>query len=87
MELQHCEYNYIPNVLTDFKEILAVEALVVPRPFLVIHGKEDPVLPIKGVQKAVEDLRKYYDLSKEIRLWRRVCIKTGIIFTVGRSNS
>lgn len=59
--LRHCECNYIPGLLRQ-AEMYDVAALIAPRPFLAVHGVDDPIYPISGTRLAYERLKEVYGL-------------------------
>jgi len=64
MEISHCECNYIPGVLSHFKEQWEIAALASPKPLLIVHGAHDRLFPVSSVRRAVSELRRYYRLSR-----------------------
>lgn len=61
--LYHCECNYVPGILS-LGELWDVAGLVAPRPFLAIHGQEDPIFPIEATRRAFERLQEIYDAAE-----------------------
>lgn len=59
MSIYHCADNYVPNLLR-YAEMPDVMGLFAPKPVVLVAGKEDPIFPIKGVQKAFRHLKKIY---------------------------
>ena len=59
MSIYHCADNYIPGLLkyADMPDIMGIFA---PKPVVVVAGKNDPIFPIKGVQKAFKKLSAIY---------------------------
>jgi len=58
----HCECNYIPGILS-LGEMWDVAGLVAPRPFLAVHGQDDPIFPIEATRHAFEQLQAIYDAA------------------------
>lgn len=59
--LRHCECNYIPGLMR-YGEMYDVAALIAPRPFMAVHGVDDPIYPIAGTRYAYDRLREAYRL-------------------------
>ncbi len=49
--IHHCADNYVPGVLT-LAELPDIVGLVAPRPIVLVAGKDDPIFPLAGVQRA-----------------------------------
>lgn len=60
MAMHHCTCNYIPNAYQWF-EMQDLSALIAPREFVAVAGKEDPIFPIEGVRTAFETVKKIYE--------------------------
>jgi len=59
MKLPHCSCGYIPCVLKFFgMEDLA--ALIVPRYLIIVSGKNDEIIPIRGVRKGYRTVKRIY---------------------------
>ena len=61
LSVKHCIDNYIPGIL-NYAEMYDIAALIAPRPLLIECGINDPIFPIHGVEKALERLKKAYEL-------------------------
>lgn len=59
MGIRHCIDNYVPGVL-DFAELPELIGLLAPRPLFIASGRQDPIFPIYGVEKAVAYLERVY---------------------------
>ena len=59
MEVVHCACNFIPRAYEYF-EMEDLACLIVPRKFLPIAGKDDPIFPIDGVKKSFETVKEIY---------------------------
>lgn len=57
--LHHCECNYNPGMLRH-AEMYDVAGLIAPRPFLAVHGKDDPIYPIEAAQNSHARLKEIY---------------------------
>ncbi len=62
LELSHCECNYIPKLLQNFKEIWEVGALIAPRPLMIVHGRRDKIFPARYATESFKKLKSYYRL-------------------------
>jgi hypothetical protein len=62
LAMQHCECNYLPNLLT-LSEIGEIAALIAPRRLGIVHGREDPIFPIAGLAEPYAILQKAYALA------------------------
>ncbi|RLE77438.1 MAG: acetylxylan esterase [Thermoprotei archaeon] len=61
LSIQHCIDNYVPGILR-YCEMYDVAALVAPRPMLVEHGTRDKIFPVEATRRAVERVRRAYEL-------------------------
>lgn len=59
VRVDHCCDNYLPGALKLF-EMPDLAALVAPRPFVVVSGREDPIFPREGVFEAMATARRIY---------------------------
>ena len=59
MSIYHCADNYIPGLL-KYAEMADVLGLFAPKPVVVVAGKDDPIFPIAGVERAFADLQRIY---------------------------
>jgi dienelactone hydrolase len=57
--IDHCEDNYIPGILRFF-EMGDLAGLIVPRPLVVVAGRQDPIFPIEGVEETFDTIRRIY---------------------------
>lgn len=55
----HCECNYIPNLLRHF-ECADIVLLAAPRPVVVVASADDAAFPVDGVHDAYERIRSGY---------------------------
>jgi dienelactone hydrolase len=55
----HCPDNYIPGIMR-YCEMGDVLGLFSPRPVVVIGGREDPIFPFAGFERAATQLRRIY---------------------------
>jgi dienelactone hydrolase len=60
-EIHHCICNCVPHVM-EWGEMSDIGALIAPRPFLVIAGKNDAIFPIEATRKAYARLSDTYAL-------------------------
>jgi len=60
--IDHCVDNYIPGVLKYF-EMGDLAGLIAPRSLVVVAGKDDPVFPIAGVDKAFSVAKNLYRIA------------------------
>ena len=59
LAIRHCACNYVPG-LSRRAEMYDVAALIAPRPFLAVSGRQDPIFPIQATQYAYERLKEAY---------------------------
>jgi len=59
MSVHHCIDNYIPGILS-YAELSDIIGLIAPRPLFIESGREDPIFPIEGVEKAYRRVKKIY---------------------------
>ena len=57
--MEHCECNYVPGIRRFF-EMGDMAGLITPRRLVVVCGVEDPIFPLKGVEKTFEIIRETY---------------------------
>jgi predicted esterase len=50
-----------PDPASRFPSQTELAALICPRPLMVQHGTEDPVVPVKGTRRAVDVTRALYE--------------------------
>jgi len=60
--MNHCACNFIPNIRNYF-DMGDMAGMIVPRPLVIVAGKDDGAFPLEGVQKAYETARKMYDAA------------------------
>ncbi len=60
--IDHCPCNQVPGLL-ELGEMADVAGLIAPRPFLAIHGKDDPIFPIEPTRRSFENLQKIYSAA------------------------
>lgn len=64
MAIEHCECNYIPNILR-YAEMYDICGLIAPRPLLIEAGKDDPIFPFHAARFAFNKVREVYRLLGE----------------------
>ncbi|MBR5868183.1 MAG: hypothetical protein IKZ21_01950 [Clostridia bacterium] len=57
--MPHCLCNHIPSIRKYF-EMGDLAGLIAPRKLVVAAGKEDPIFPIQGVEKAFATIQSIY---------------------------
>ena len=57
--MHHCVCNYIPGIV-QYMDMGDLSAAIAPRKLLVVAGKDDPIFPKDGVEKAYETIKKVY---------------------------
>lgn len=57
--MSHCLCNHIPSIRKYF-EMGDLAGLIVPRKLVIAAGKEDPIFPVKGTEKAFEKVKLIY---------------------------
>ncbi|MDR1566965.1 MAG: alpha/beta hydrolase family protein [Treponema sp.] len=57
--MYHCTCNFIPNIRLFF-DMGDLAGLVAPRPMVIVSGRDDPIFPLPGVQKAYKEARRMY---------------------------
>ena len=58
-EQHHCFCNYVPNIMKYF-DMGDIAALVAPRPFIAINGKDDYSFPLDSAKKQIEIAARVY---------------------------
>lgn len=58
----HCTCNFIPHAALYF-DMGDLTALIAPRKFILVHGKEDVIFPDEGVRETFELTKKMYKLA------------------------
>ena len=61
LSLYHCTDNYVPG-LGVWAEDPDIACLIAPRAQLVQTGKQDPIFPFEAAKRAVEKIRRAYQL-------------------------
>jgi len=56
-----CGSQVLPGMLTELTHV-QLGALVAPRPLLVETGTEDPIFPVSGARRAMDELRLVYEV-------------------------
>ena len=59
MAMYHCPCNFVPNIRKYF-DMGDLGGLIVPRPMVVVCGKDDPIFPLHGVKKSFDVIKKAY---------------------------
>lgn len=54
-----CDCNVVPGIYR-FGEAWDVAGLIAPRPFLAVHGREDPLFPLPEVERTVAGTRRVF---------------------------
>lgn len=62
MTIRHCMCNTIPHIL-NYADMGDIAGLIAPRPLLLEAGRDDPIFPIAGFERAYETLRPIYEAS------------------------
>ena len=57
--MYHCVCNYIPNAAKYF-DMGDLSALIAPRPFIIVCGKNDNIFPLEGVKETYETVQRIY---------------------------
>jgi dienelactone hydrolase len=57
--MHHCACNFIPHIRLFF-DMGDLAGLIAPRPLVIVSGREDPIFPQPGVQKAYKEARRMY---------------------------
>jgi hypothetical protein len=57
--MRHCACNYVPNIRLFF-DTGDMAGLIAPRPMVIVSGREDPIFPQIGVQKAFKEAQRLY---------------------------
>ncbi len=63
IDISHCGCNYIPGIARYF-DMSDLAGLIVPRPLIIIAGKDDRIFPIEGVKKTYEAAKALYAAGK-----------------------
>ena len=58
--MHHCACNFVPNIRLYF-DMGDMAGLIAPRPLVIVSGKDDPIFPQRGVQKAYVEARRVYE--------------------------
>ncbi|MBI4064496.1 MAG: dienelactone hydrolase family protein [Elusimicrobia bacterium] len=61
--------NYVPSVLKNFTDKVAIAALIYPRPFLIEHGTNDEVRPFERADHDAHYLIEIYGSKAPSRLY------------------
>ena len=61
LAMEHCECNYVPGILT-LAEMGEIAALIAPRPFCAINGKNDDIFPVESALVEFETVFRAYSL-------------------------
>lgn len=59
LAMEHCECNYVPGIL-PLAEMGDLAALLAPRPFCALNGKNDPIFPVSAAIEQFETVRSAY---------------------------
>jgi len=59
LSIDHCECNYVPGML-EAGEMGDLAALLAPRPFCAVNGREDPLFPAAAAAREFETVRRAY---------------------------
>ena len=57
--MSHCQCNFIPGI-AKYMDMGDMAAAIAPRKLIVIHGKDDPIFPEKGVRAAFDTIERIY---------------------------
>jgi len=61
LAMEHCECNYVPGIL-ELAEMGDIAALIAPRPFCAVNGKQDDIFPVAFARKQFKIVRQAYEL-------------------------
>jgi dienelactone hydrolase len=61
--MHHCACNFVPRIRLFF-DMGDMAGLIAPRPMVIVSGREDPIFPQPGVQKAFAEARRMYVAAK-----------------------
>lgn len=59
LAMEHCVCNYIPG-LSRWADMGDVLGLMAPRPVVAVVGREDPIFPLAGAERAFAQLQRVY---------------------------
>jgi len=62
MNIYHCADNYIPGLM-KYAEAADIMGLHVPKPLVIVAGREDDIFPISAVEKAFSELKAIYSAA------------------------
>lgn len=62
MPQNHCACNFIPHS-AEYFDMGDLSALIAPRKFVLVHGKEDVIFPDEGVKETFEITKKMFALA------------------------
>ena len=65
---RHGIYYYVPDLLNHFTTS-QINALIAPRPHFGLAGSQDPLTPVKGLEKIDADLKKVYQEAGAPDAW------------------
>jgi dienelactone hydrolase len=57
--MHHCACNFVPNIRLFF-DMGDLAGLIAPRPLVIVSGRDDPIFPQHGVQKAFKEAQRMY---------------------------
>lgn len=60
--MPHCACNYVPNIYKYF-DMGDLAALMAPRNFLVVAGKDDPIFPLAGVEESFALAKAFFEAA------------------------
>ncbi|GHU02440.1 hypothetical protein FACS1894147_04310 [Spirochaetia bacterium] len=60
--MDHCPCNFVPHIRLYF-DMGDMAGLIAPRPLVIVSGREDPIFPQAGVQKAYKEALRMYEGS------------------------
>jgi pimeloyl-ACP methyl ester carboxylesterase len=69
LAMPHCDCNYVPGLFAKL-EMADLAALIAPRPFCALHGRDDPIFPIRGTREAFRRLKTAYSVLQADGLCR-----------------
>lgn len=61
MAMEHCECNTVPGI-SGLAEMGDIAALLAPRLFCALNGRNDPLFPLAGASQQIETVRRAYQL-------------------------
>lgn len=60
MSINHCICNYVPGLL-QLADCAEITALAVPKPMVIVNGKDDNIFPITSARDSFAQLKRIYN--------------------------